>query len=465
MQTKIQQVNPAEYELEITSTAEDLAPEIDKALRAQRTRTTLKGFRPGKAPLPLLKKMYGQALAYEIAEKKVQSTYEEEVLNSEEYKVLGQPKLTTLEYEEAKGLHAVVRFGVRPEIELKDLSGEKVTRLVHEVTDEEVDEEVERLRKKGADLIPLQEEIGDKDYVLVDMQHLDSNSGAPIIGKKEEGVAFFLDDPRLKEELREALLGRKEGDVFRVELLHEHAHEEELHSDLLELPGQRQEEHPHGTHTHAYQVTIREAKRRELPELDAEFIKEITQDAQEDEAGLRQEIRGQLERAWKQNTRDFFSENVVDRMRDLHPIPVPDSVVDIYLDSFVQDVRERNKGKLPESFDEEAFRDENREEARKQAHWMLLRDKIIEQEGLEVTEEERDKHLEETAAGGGLEPEMLRRFYKAVPAMQEQLDARILSDKVFDWLAGQFEVVDKDQEALMQELEARSASPIASPEE
>ncbi len=139
MQTTIKQVGPVEYELDITATAEDLAPEFKKALRAQRTRTHLKGFRPGKVPLSLVKKMYGKTLAYGIADKSVQETYEDVVLNSDEHDVLGQPKITELEYEMDGDLHAVIHFGVRPEIVLQDLAGETVDTLVYEVTDEEVE--------------------------------------------------------------------------------------------------------------------------------------------------------------------------------------------------------------------------------------------------------------------------------------------------------------------------------------
>src|SRR5688572_14945750 len=114
MQTNIKEVHPAEFEMEITATADDLSPKLQEALRAQRAQTAMKGFRPGKVPMSLVKKMYGRAIAYEIAEKSIQELYEKEVLQSESYDVMGQPRLVALDYEDVDGdMRATVRFGVR----------------------------------------------------------------------------------------------------------------------------------------------------------------------------------------------------------------------------------------------------------------------------------------------------------------------------------------------------------------
>jgi trigger factor len=455
MEKTVNQVGPAEYELEIRASAVELAPEIDKAIRTQRGRTNLKGFRPGMVPVQMVRKMYGKALAYGVAEQKVQKTYEE-FMDTSEYDILGRPTITTLDYDLDQDLRAVIRFGVRPEIELKDLSTEKITKLVHEVTDEEVNEEIERRLRREADLVPIEEAIGKEDHVTVDIQRLDDATGTPVIGEREEGVTFFLDDQNLKDELRDAILGKQPGDSIRVDIKHEgeHHHEDEPHSDLLELPGSK---HEH-THTHPYQVTIKEAKRRELPELDEEFIKKITDDAATDEAGLREEVRKQLERSWQQYSGDFVNENIVERMLELHPVDVPESVVDVYLDSFVEDVKRRNKGKLPAGFDEQAFRNANREEAEKQSRWMLIRDKLVKDESLEVTDEDVNAYFGKMGEGEEMSPDTLRQLYTSMPGLVEQLKQRILSERVFSTLEQRFEVVEKNREEIEREIEERNAA-------
>lgn len=446
MQTTIQQIGPAEYELEVRAEADELADELNQALRAQRARTTMRGFRPGKVPISYVKKLYGQALALEIAERRVQEAYEAEVAGNDEYAVLGQPRLTALEYELDEDLRAVIRFGVRPEIELKDLSGEEVTRLVHEVSDEDVEAEVERLRRDAAETVPTDEPAGEESFVAIDLQMLDDEADTPVVGSREEDVSFFLNDPRLKDDLRDALLGKKAGETFRVELPHEGGHGEHAHA-----------------HTHRYEVTVKDVKRLDLPELDAEFIREATNGEAEDEAGFRAAIRTHLEASWKQRTREYFEGKLVEKMLDLHPLEIPQSVTETFLDSFVEDVKRRNEGELPKNFNEGAFRRKNRAEAEQQAHWMLVRDRIVEDWELDVSDADLDAHFEKMAgdSDGEFDLEQIKRVYSSMPGLVDQLRQRVLSEKVYDALADRFTVVDKDRETLEAELEARRAAEAA----
>lgn len=454
MQTTINEISPVEYELKIEASAEDLQVDLDRALRDQRARTTMKGFRPGKVPLSLVKRMYGRAMGFQVAEQHVQQTYENEVLEADAYDVLGQPKLVELDYELDGPMRAVIRFGVRPEIELKELGNERVDALTHEVTEQDVEEEIERLRQQVAELVPHEGAAEDTDFVAVDMQEVDAASGTPVIGQKEEDVTFFLDDDRLKEPLKRALLGKTAGDTFRVELPHDEDHEEEAPS-LIVRPGEAERR---GGHAHVYQVTVKEVKRRELPDLDEEFIQEVTNGEVETAEALRRDIREELERTWKRRAREFLEGNIIERMLALHPVPVPPSVVDLYLDTFVEEVKQRAQGELPESFDEEAFRASMREEAEKQGRWMLLRDAVIDRERLEATDDDLKQFFEEEAAQSPqLTAEQLQQFYASVPQLAEQLRQRLLSQKVFDVLAGQFSLREKDLDTLEREVEAAGA--------
>lgn len=435
MKTTINQINPVEYELVIEAEAGDLDEEINRALREQRARTQLKGFRPGKVPLNLVKRMHGRALAYGVAEQKVQDVYKEEILSKDEYDVLGQPQLTDLDYEMDGDLRAVIRFGIRPEVELQDVSGVQVTRLEKEVTDEDVEQQLERIRKDHADLVPVEDEVIDEDFqVVADLQRIDEVSGTPVIGDKEEDVTFFMDDDRLQDVLREGLTGRKSGDSFRVDL-------------------------PHGegdhVHTHRYEVTIKETKRRELPELDDAFVGEVSKDRFVSVEDLREDLRKTIEEAWSERSRELLDGRIVEKMLELHEVHVPRSAVEVYLDSFVEDVKQRSEGKLPAGFDEQAFREANREEAERQAKWMLIRDAFIEREGLEATDEDLDEYFEKAAGQNEqLSAGMLKQYYQSMN-MLDRVKQQVLSRKVFDRLGEQFDVVGKSVEDFEEEIEAR----------
>ena len=435
MKTTINQISPVEYELEIDAEASDLESEIKNAIRQQRTQTQLKGFRPGKVPLNLVRKMHGKAIAYGVAEQKVQEVYQNEVLSADAYDVIGQPKLTELDYEMDGDLHAIIRFGIRPEVDLKELSGEQITRLEREISDDDVDEQVERIRLDHADLVPVEDEPIAEDFqVIVDLQRVDEESNSPIIGEKEEDVTFYMDDERLHAKLRDGLLGKKSGDSFLAEL-------------------------PHGegshVHTHRYRVTIKDTKRRELPDLDDAFVGEVSKDQLVSVDELRDDMRKNLEEAWKQRSQDLLDGRIVEKMLELHDIAVPESAVELYLDSFVEDVKRRNDDKLPEQFDATAFREANRGEAEKQAKWMLIRDAFIKHEGLEVSDEDLDEYFEKaTAQNPNISPVMLRQYYESMK-MLEQVEQQILSRKAFTALAEKFDVVGKDLEAFEEEMKVR----------
>lgn len=480
MQTRINPLSAVDYELDIQATPADLAVDFNKALRDLRAKTTLRGFRPGKVPLAILKKRYGKAITYDIAAKFVQDVYETEVMEEEEHDVLGQPKITTLEVEVDGPLHAVIRFGVRPAIELKDLSQEQVTKLVHPITGEDVEEEIKRLRQKFADMIPLEDEgASDEDFVVVDMQLLDDATGEAVEGAKEEDLEFFLNDPRIKEELKAALVGVKEGAVLNVDLIHEgehhdhdHDHAEEV-EDLEVVDAEDDEveataedaaaeadeaapDHDH-SHTHAYQVTVKAVKRQELPDMDEEFYSDATEGAieEDDEEAFRAHIHKGLSDSWTDRSQNHLQGKLVERMKELHPLPIPESVVEFYLDAYIEDVRRRNENKLPEGFDEENFRKQNESDAKDQAHWMLLREHMVKVFELEVTDEERLAFFGDmTAEGGSVSAEQMLETYKKLELL-DSLDQQVVDKKLFALLEEKFEIVEKDREALEQEIQER----------
>ncbi|RMH66809.1 MAG: hypothetical protein D6685_04480 [Bacteroidetes bacterium] len=111
---------------------------------------------------------------------------------------------------------------------------------------------------------------------------------------------------------------------------------------------------------------------------------------------------------------------------------------------------------MPEGFDERAFRAANRGEAENQARWMLIRDKVVEQEGLAVTDADYDAFFEEMVGDNdAITPAQMRQFYQSMPELMDQVEQRLLSRKVFDVLLERFRVVDTDQDGFVEAMKAR----------
>ena len=434
MQTEIKKISDVEFDLEITATAADLAEQIDQAIRTQRTRTSMKGFRAGKVPTALVRKMYGKSLAYGIAEETVQNTFQEEVLKNKEYDVLGQPVITDIEYEFEGDLKAVVRFGVRPTIKLKDLSKTKVSRLVHETTDEDVQKEIDALLGQHAELTPVDGPAKADSYVTVDMQRLDEKGKEPV-GDVQKDVPFLLSDENLIPELRKALTGLKVGKSKKVT-----------------FPS------PDGESDRHYEVTLNDVKRRDLPELDDEMVKKVTNDQVEDVATLLSQVKDQLVSGWEQRSNELFQADVIERLIDMHEFEVPNSVIEMYLDAYLKDVADKNKDKkLKAGFDVEGFKASRREQAENQARWMFIRDAVIAEHSLDVTDDDREAHFAKMAAQGGFGADMMKSFYTAQPQLMDQMDQGILSDKVFAFLSGSMKVTEMDKDAYEEDAKKTAA--------
>lgn len=459
MQTSIKQLNDVEYEIEIDATASELAPKINKRIREHQSTISLKGFRPGKVPTNLLKKMYGESLVMDVIEKSIMGVFADEVIEEGDYEVLGTPVLSDLDYKLDGDLHAVMKFGIKPTFELSDLSGTTLLKLTHSVTDEEVDQEIDNLLKKEAELQTREEGgIEDTDHVVVDMQRLDSNTMTPIVGEREEGVSFYLDDEQLKKSLKNALLGKPEGEVFKVNLpLNEEDDEDDdddtPKSDLLVLPTDNPDEEKKFD---TYEVHVKEVKQRLMPELEPEFIKQVTKEAAEDEEGLRKHILEQLESMWDNESQRLLEGELVSKMIELHNFPVPESALEVYMNSFVEELKQQAGGNLPEGFDVETYKTQRKGEAENLARWQLMREHIMETESLEVTEEDRDAYF---AKMGGNEEmaTMLKNYYASMGNnMLERVDHELLNKKVIAALSERFQIEEKTKEEFTQALKERA---------
>jgi len=130
----------------------------------------------------------------------------------------------------------------------------------------------------------------------------------------------------------------------------------------------------------------------------------------------------------------------------------------MYLDAYVNEVKQQGNGELPPQFDETQYRLMRRDEASHQAKWMFVRDKIIADQNLAVSEDDRNAYLEKTA-GDDMNLDTIKEYYKAGPNMIEQLDQRLLSDKVFAWIGDQMTIEDKDLESY-RELSEKKESEV-----
>lgn len=443
MQTTITPVNSVEYDFEITIPASELTPYVDSKLKQLRPKVKMNGFRQGKVPKELVKKLYGESAAFEVADKFVQDTFEEEVVENPEYELVGRSKMIDFEFKYGEDLRSVIRFGVMPQFDLQSLEDEKVSKLVNPVTDEDVDSQIEYLRTREADKVASETGIVEEKSILtVDMQGLHPETGAEFPDRREEDGVITMNNPQLLDEFKEALLGKAKGDVVEVRVEHKHEHDDE-HA------------HDHEHHTDVWRITIKEVSDLVLPALDEAFIEKVSHGAAKTEQEMRDIIRETSGAERNKRSTERMHDKLIQRVINLHDFEVPSTLVDLYLDVFVKnfkdEVTQENQGRLPSDFEnyfnEEMYRNGRAKQAADTAKWMLIRDRIVEDHKIEADEDsilaEYDA-MAKNMGGGIMDAQRMRELYEEhLPDQAKEMTHKAINAGVLAVLESQATIVEK----------------------
>jgi len=412
----ITNVSETEREMEIAVAAEELLPRFEQAYREYQPKVTLRGFRKGKVPLELVKRLYGESIEHEVLEELAEEFYRG-ALEERKVKPIGTPVLVDLKYERGSSARFKIRYEVEPEFELAGYKGLRVEKPIHRVTQEEIEGEILRLRRAHAITTPAEQVLDDQYIVTVDIQELD-RTGFPIIGKKDENVRFYLGSEEINPEIRDALTAAKPGEERRV-TLKESRGDHIVETNLL--------------------LKVNAVAKFELPPFDDAFVQKITEGRKTNTKELTDSIREELVAYWEREAERAVDDAIVGEIVRRHDFQPPESLVERFLDSYLEEYKNRQRGKkLPSDFDEEKFRSDLRPTAIFQAKWYLIRKRIIEAEGLTVEDEDLKSLAERESARIGVERDRLIQFYKT----SEQTKERILGEKLMAFLRAQSNIVE-----------------------
>ncbi len=408
VEVNIQTLSDVQQEVEIQVTDDELRPHFDLAYERFRPKVELKGFRKGKVPLAMIKKLYGEAIEQDALDN-VATEFYRQAMQERNIRPIGQPSMVDMDFKRGEHFRFRIQYEVRPDVHLKTYKGIAVEKPVHHVTDEELEREINHLRRMNSTLSPVNKAEDNDHVVTADVQELD-DTGSPLIGKKTQGAKFYLTDETLAVEIRDALLGATVGEDVRV-------HFESRHDD-----------HVHKIHL---AIGVTAIERINLPPFDDAFVSKISNEKITSADTFRENMRADLVRYWEEQSEKKVAEGIVSEIVRQHEFTVPESLVNGLLDSYVDDIRNKSKDrKLPPTFDETNFREENRALAVWQAKWMLLKGKIAEEEQITVSEDELKTLAETEAKRVGIPAERMLEYYRQSDVMSD----RLLSDKLMSFL-------------------------------
>ncbi|HKK45506.1 MAG TPA: trigger factor [Balneolaceae bacterium] len=424
MEITVNDITSVDKELTISAVREDLEPKFKEAYKKYRSQINMPGFRPGKVPLKIVQKRFGDEIEQEEISKFVQEIFEEKVVP--EYEPVGESQMLELNWENDE-LEAKFKIGSRPEFELANLEEIEVDRLVHDVTDEEVQEEIDRQLKQQGNWEEVDEEITEESRVTVDAMPLED--GEPDEeNKAEEQIDLSKEE---SEQFREDLVGHKAGDEVDVEIGHD-------------------------DHTHNFRLIVKKVEKSHKAKLTDEFAKKQSNEEAKNVDEYKSLIKSRIQNYYDQSAGDLFKNDVIDALVDEHEFDVPEVFKNQVLNQYVERVKQQSNGELPPDFDEEEYKGNMDERAVRDAKWFFLNEKLQEKfDDIEIKPEDIDEYLQAEADRYGIGVDQMRNMFAQNPQQLESLRNSIREEKVFDKLKDVVKINEIDKETYQKKYDEK----------
>ena len=416
MKVELTDLSPIKKSLTIEADPEDVERETEAVLRRYAGQVRIPGFRPGKAPLDLVRSRFGDQIHEDVRERLVGRLYAE-ATREKNLRPLGEPALEEISDQGETPLRFKTTFEVLPELAPKGYRGVEVREAGVTVADEDVEKALESLRESQARFVTEDgRAAATGDVVVADVE------GTPEGGEpfRREGVMIALGEADNVPEFNEKLVGVAAGSNLEFDVSYP---EDFAAKELAGKPV-------------AYRLHVHEVKRKEIPALDDELAKDLGEFA--DLAALRERVRNDLLEEKRAVASRGTRQAILDKVLIENPVLLPDVLVDEEIQHRLEDMVRMMamQGVDPRTLDVDwkQLRDRQEEPARKMVHAKLVLDAISRIEGVEAADDEVDGHVRREAQRAGEKYEKLRaRLEKS--GGREALRAQLVREKTLDFLS------------------------------
>jgi len=404
-------------ELELEIPAEEVSKAAEKVAKEFAKMARVPGFRPGKAPISLIKRRFAEDIKSEVLQNLVPETVEKAVAE-QKLSPVSQPQVDKLEFKEGEPVKFRASFDVLPEITLANYKSLEIEMPEMTLTDEDVTKALAEMQQRAAAFTPVEGRVvQDDDFVQVKLNGTPEGGGEPL---QAESVLCHVGAEETMEPFNENLRGANVGD----------------HKDFdVNYPADYPDEKLAGKLFH-YSVDVLGIKTKQLPELNDEFAKDVSDATSLDE--LKTKIRESLEHERDHRQKDLQREKVIGELVKLHDFPVPESLVehqmDVRLERVVRSLAQQGVDPRQVNVDWASLRHRQEERAKDDVKAELVIDRIATEEKIDVTDEELDHEIEHMAGHSGESAEALRARLTKQGAL-DRMKAKLRSDKTIDWLA------------------------------
>jgi len=418
-----QLTNALERRLDLLVAIEELEKDIDQRLKRIGKNFKMPGFRPGKVPANIVKQQYGEQAHFDALNEALERAFGE-AAKSQELRVAGNPRIEPKTTESTTHLEFSAVFEVYPEVKLGDLSGVEIERAALEVGAAEIDSTMTVLRKQRVRYEPVDRGAAKDDRVTIDF--LGKKDGEPFAGGQAKDYPFVLGAGSMLPDFENAIYGLIAGESKTFEMT--------FPADYLskEIAGQ----------TVSFEITVKEVREPILPEVDADFAKELgVEDG--DVEKMRAEIETNLKREVSKRLQAKVKDQVMEALLKTNPIDVPNALLEMEIQRLMQsarqDMEQRGGAKMKDfPMQREWFVDQ----AKRRVSLGLILSEIVKVNKLQAQPDQIKKIVEDSAQSYE-HPEEVIRWYYAQPQRLQEVEGVAIEDNVVAWALSASKVVEK----------------------
>ena len=415
----VEKVDKNVVSFEFSVSAEEFETGIEKAYRKNVGKINVQGFRKGKAPRKIIEKYYGAEIFYEDAINFVLPDAYDKAVEENNIFPVDQPEIDIKgEISKENGITFTAKVTVKPEFELGTYKGVKADKVSHRTLKKDIDAEIEKMRERNSRMVTVEDRAVQKD----DIANIDYEGfvdGVAFEGGKGEGYDLTIGSGQFIPGFEDQLIGKSTGEDVEVNV----TFPEEYHAE--DLKGKAA----------VFKVKINAIKYKELPELDDEFAKDVSEfDTLED---LKKDVKEKLSAAGKEKAKHETEENVVKAVCDNTEIDIPEAMINSQIEKMIRDfdMQLRYQGLNLEQymkytgFTVDTFKEQYKEEATKNVKTSLILEKVCEVEKIEATDADVEKEYNTLAEQNGMKVEDIKKYINEVDVKE-----RIKAQKTIQFL-------------------------------
>ena len=388
-------------ELQFSIDAETFKAAVNNAFKREGKKYAIPGFRKGKAPRHMIEKMYGSDIFHYDAVNDLFPEAYEAAVKEAKIDVVGRPDPEVVSMSEADGVVLKVKVAVKPEVELGEYAGLTVTKEAKNVNEADVDAEVKRMQDRNGRLLTREGAAENGDTVDIDFEGF--VDGKAFEGGKAEHYSLVLGSGSFIPGFEDQVVGHSAGEEFDVNVKFPEEY------GAAELAGKDA----------TFKIKLHEVKYKELPALDDDFAKDVSEYDTLDELkdSIRNNIKTNLDKQAEQKVENDLMDQVITNMK----ADIPDAMVDSRIDELVQDFEYRisQQGlKLADylkymGMNIEQFRAQFKEQADKQVKMRLAMEAIVAKEGITASDEEFEEEVKRIADAYKMEADKVKSIVDA----------------------------------------------------